>query len=100
MAVHILSSTPICCVMTRICLDPQVALRILAAHVMSQTSQKRSEEFLAISDQFKLGALTTESSHPVTAHLSQTAKEDVSAALKQLIDVYKDDLEYCRKFVA
>jgi len=66
---------------------------------MSDTSQKRSEDFLAISDQFKLGALTTESSHPLTANLSDTAKRDVSAALKQLFDVDKDVLRTFGEFV-
>ena len=51
---------------------------------MSETSNKRSADFLAISDQFKLGGLTTESSHPVTTNLSETAKKDISAAIKQL----------------
>src|SRR5436190_2603096 len=60
---------------------------------MSDASNKRSDEFLAISDQFKLGALTTETSHPVTANLSDTAKNDISAALKQLFDVDKDVLK-------
>src|SRR5256885_15692330 len=69
------------------------------SHGMSDTSQKRSEEFLTISDQFKLGALTTESSHPVTADLSETAKKDVSAALKQLFDVDKDVLRTFGEFV-
>jgi len=49
---------------------------------MSLSSQERSEEFLKISSQFKLGALVTESSHPVTASLSDVAKADVAAALK------------------
>ncbi len=66
---------------------------------MSDTSKKRSEDFLAISDQFKLGALTTESSHPVTANLSETAKKDVCAALKQLFDVDKDVLRTFGEFV-
>jgi Cu/Ag efflux pump CusA len=48
---------------------------------MSASSQKRSEEFLKISGQFKLGALVTESSHPVTANLSDVAKTDIAAAL-------------------
>ena len=57
---------------------------------MSDTSRKRSEEFLKISDQFQLGVLTTESSHPVTAKLSETAKTDVSAALRLLFEVDDD----------
>ena len=66
---------------------------------MSDTSIKRSEEFLKISNQFQLGVLTTESSHPVTAELSQTAKCDVSAALRLLFDVDDDVLQKYREFV-
>src|SRR5262252_133545 len=66
---------------------------------MSETSNQRSADFLAISDQFKLGALTTESSHPVTATLSDTAKKDISAGLKQLFDVDKDVLRTFAEFV-
>ncbi len=66
---------------------------------MSENSQKRSEDFLTISEQFKLGALTTESSHPITAELSQTAKRDVSAALKLLFDVDGDVIRTYREFV-
>src|SRR5438309_7427280 len=66
---------------------------------MSETSQKRSEDFLKISDQFQLGVLTTESSHPITAELSQTAKRDVSAALGLLYDVDGDVVRKYREFV-
>ena len=59
---------------------------------MSATSQKRSEDFLKISEQFQLGALTTETSHPVTANLSETAKHDVPAALRLLFDVDHSDV--------
>ncbi len=57
---------------------------------MSETSKRRAEEFLKICDQFQLGALTTESSHPVTANLSQTARGDVSAALSLLFQADGD----------
>src|SRR5579864_2579936 len=67
--------------------------------LMSVTSKKRSEDFLKISDQFQLGVLTTESSHPVTTHLSQTAKKDVASALRLLLDVDDDVLRTCREFV-
>jgi len=67
---------------------------------MSETSRKRAEEFLRISGQFKLGALTTESSHPVTANLSETAKRDIASALGQLLDVDADVLRKYREFVA
>jgi N-acetylmuramic acid 6-phosphate etherase len=65
---------------------------------MSQTSDQRSAEFLKIADQFKLGALTTESSHPVTAHLSDVAKQDIAAGLKLLFDVDEDVVRKYREF--
>src|SRR5580765_1022768 len=65
---------------------------------MSETSKKRSEEFLAISSQFKLGALTTESSHPITAALSQTARQNIPSALDQLFDVDADVVNKYRDF--
>src|SRR6266852_2602453 len=73
--------------------------RIQNERSMSHTSQKRAEEFLRISDQFKLGALTTESSHAVTATLSETARRDIAAALGALLDVDKDVLRTYRAFV-
>jgi N-acetylmuramic acid 6-phosphate etherase len=66
--------------------------------VMSQTSSTRSAEFLKISGQFKLGDLTTESSHPVTADLSETAKRSVCAALGLLFDVDADVVRKYRDF--
>ncbi len=66
---------------------------------MSVSSKKRSEEFLKISGQFKLGALVTESSHPVTANLSDVAKHDTAAALKLLFEVDDDVLRKFREFV-
>ena len=65
---------------------------------MSETSQKRSEDFLRISDQFKLGALVTESSHPITTNLSETARTDISAALGLLFDVDSDVIHTYREF--
>jgi N-acetylmuramic acid 6-phosphate etherase len=66
---------------------------------MSENSNRRSDDFLKISEQFKLGALTTESSHPVTANLSQTARQDVAAALGLLFDVDGDVVRKYREFV-
>ncbi|HVM49154.1 MAG TPA: hypothetical protein VMU04_14070 [Candidatus Acidoferrum sp.] len=65
---------------------------------MSAAFEKRSEEFLKISDQFQLGVLTTESSHPVTANLSETAKRDVSAALGLLFEADGDVVRKYREF--
>lgn len=65
---------------------------------MSESSNKRSDEFLKIADQFKLGALTTESSHPVTANLSEVAKADIAAGLRLLFDVDDDVVCKYREF--
>jgi N-acetylmuramic acid 6-phosphate etherase len=65
---------------------------------MSQTSDQRSADFLKIADQFKLGLLTTESSHPVTANLSEVARKDVAAGLKLLFDVDDDVIRKYREF--
>ena len=67
---------------------------------MSAASDKRSEEFLEIGDQFKLGALVTESSHPVTANLSEVAKQDIAKALDLLFQVDNDVIAKYREFVA
>jgi N-acetylmuramic acid 6-phosphate etherase len=67
---------------------------------MSASSQRRSEDFLQVSGQFKLGALVTESSHPVTARLSDVAKTDIAAALGLLFQVDGDVVEKFRAFAA
>ena len=67
---------------------------------VNEVPRKRSDEFLKISGQFKLGALVTESSHPVTANLSEVAKTDIAAALKLLFDVDDDVIRKFREFVA
>jgi N-acetylmuramic acid 6-phosphate etherase len=67
---------------------------------MSDTSVKRSEDFLRICEQFKLGGLVTEGSHALTASLSQVARTDVPAALKLLFDVDDDVRATYRDFVA
>src|ERR1044071_392538 len=66
---------------------------------MSAASKKRSEEFLKIAGQFKLGALVTESSHPVTANLSEVAKQDIAAALDLLFQVDEDVINKFKEFV-
>ncbi len=65
---------------------------------MSQSSRQRSADFLKIADQFKLGALTTETSHPVTANLSDVARQDIATGLKQLFEVDDDVLRKYRAF--
>src|SRR5208282_969845 len=66
---------------------------------MNKSSVQRSDEFLKVSGQFKLGVLVTESSHPVTANLSEVAKKDITSALKQLFDVDDDVIRKFREFV-
>jgi N-acetylmuramic acid 6-phosphate etherase len=66
---------------------------------MSNTSDLRSDEFLRICDQFQLGQLTTEGSHPVTARLSQVAQEDIARGLQLLFEADKDVIETYRRFI-
>ena len=66
---------------------------------MSESSRKRSEEFLQLSSQFRLGALTTETSHPVTAALSEIARNDIPGALALLFQVDRDVIRKFREFV-
>jgi len=66
---------------------------------MSETSRQRAEDFLKISDQFQLGVLTTESSHPVTANLSEIAKESTAEALDLLFEVDCDVVRKYRQWV-
>jgi N-acetylmuramic acid 6-phosphate etherase len=66
---------------------------------MSESSRKRAKEFLKISGQFKLGVLVTEASHPMTANLSEVARQDIAAALKLLFDVDADVIRKYREFV-
>ena len=65
---------------------------------MSELSRERSQEFLKISSQFKLGALTTEASHSVTTNLSEVAKTDLAAALKLLFQADADVVDKFREF--
>lgn len=67
---------------------------------MSEQSKKRSEDFLKVADQFRLGVLVTESQHPVTIELSQTAKKSTSDALRLLFEVDKDVIKKYREWSA
>lgn len=53
---------------------------------MSKESIDKAENFLAISSQYKLGSLITESPHPLTKNLSDLAKKNLPKA----IDVLKE----------
>lgn len=60
---------------------------------------ERTRQFLKEATQFRLGALTTETPHPRTAHLSETARQSIPAALGQLFDVDRDVLEAYRRWI-
>ncbi len=66
---------------------------------MSTESDRKAREFLAIADQFKLGVLVTESSHPVTANLSDVARGSIEEALGLLFTVDDDVLRRFRLWV-
>jgi N-acetylmuramic acid 6-phosphate etherase len=66
---------------------------------VSADSQKCSAEFLKVAGQYKLGALVTESTHPVTANLSDATKEDIAAGLKLLFEVDGDVVRKFHEFV-
>ncbi len=59
---------------------------------MSKESQLKAESFLAISSQYNLGSLVTESSHPDTRNLSLLAVNDLSRAVSVLKDLDKNTL--------
>jgi len=66
---------------------------------MSDSSKRRSDDFLDVSSQFKLGSLVTEASHPVTARLSEVARRDTAAALELLFKADDDVLRKYRELV-
>lgn len=66
---------------------------------MSEASDQLTADFLRVAPQFKLGSLVTESVHPVTANLSETAETDVPAALRLLFDVDADVIATYRTMV-
>jgi N-acetylmuramic acid 6-phosphate etherase len=62
----------------------------------SPTARERAEEFLKVAADFHLGTLVTESSHPRTADLSDTAGRSAEAGLAALFDVDRDVVQkYC-----
>src|ERR1019366_6089310 len=66
---------------------------------MIKSRMQRSDDFLKISGQFKLGSLVTEASHPVTAQLSDVGRVDIAGALKLLFEADGDVLRKFREFV-
>jgi N-acetylmuramic acid 6-phosphate etherase len=57
-------------------------------------SADTADEFLALAADYQLGSLDTESFHPLTAHLSELAQNDLPAALRalQAVDLAALDL--------
>ena len=51
---------------------------------MMNDSDKKAEEFLSIADQYKLGKLVTEASHPYTRDLSYLASDNLREAISKL----------------
>src|SRR5437868_2290825 len=66
---------------------------------MSAASDKRAEDFLSVSSQFQLGSLVTESSHPLTANLSDVAASNIGEALELLFEVDADVVKVYHDFV-
>lgn len=64
------------------------------------TPAERADKFLRESGQFRLGSLLTESFHPHTRELSQTAARDIPAALKLLFEVDADVVSKYREWQA
>jgi N-acetylmuramic acid 6-phosphate etherase len=56
------------------------------------TAKSKARDFLAISEQFKLGHLVTESFHPLTKGLSQIVQKDIGEALGLLQSVDRQAL--------
>lgn len=55
-----------------------------------QEAEKRAEKFIRDEEQFQLGFIPTEQSHPYTNQLSSVIQEDTKAGLKLLLDVDRD----------
>lgn len=65
----------------------------------TEIAARKAREFLKIADQFRLGTLVTESSHPRDIRLSEVARDDAAEGLKLLFEVDRDVVEAYRKWV-
>ena len=50
-------------------------------------TRSNADEFLKIAEQFRLGKLPTESTHPKTINLSADAKSNISKAISSIKDI-------------
>lgn len=66
----------------------------------ASSAAEKAQDFLTNATQFRLGSLLTETPHPRSATLSQTAKSDVAAALGMLFDVDRDVVEKFREWTS
>lgn len=66
---------------------------------MDTHSKTAAEQFLAIAHQFRLGGLLTESPHPVTRSLSETAERSIPDALQLLFRVDDDVLDAYKRWM-
>ena len=67
--------------------------------MLPSTAADNARRFLEIADQFRLGTLLTESPHPRTKDLSETAKKETAAGLEMLFDVDRDVVNKFREWV-
>lgn len=65
--------------------------------MLENSIQKQAEEFLKISQQFRLGALPTETPHPNTINLSDDAKNNLPTAIESIKSI---DIEVFLKLKA
>lgn len=63
-------------------------------------AREQAEKFLREAQQFRLGSLLTESSHPRSAELSRIARADAAAGLAVLFDVDRDVVDTYRAWSA
>lgn len=59
----------------------------------------RAKDFLKIANQFRLGDLVTESSHPMSTNLSSLAKNDLAKAIKSLVAIDLAALQNLKKYL-
>lgn len=64
-----------------------------------ESALDKAEKFIREATQFRLGALVTESPHPVSRNLSQTAREDAARGLGVLFEVDRDVVEKFRQWI-
>ncbi|MCB0361988.1 MAG: hypothetical protein KDD35_04685 [Bdellovibrionales bacterium] len=67
--------------------------------LISQSQKDRAEEFLRVADQFQLGELSTEASHPKTRELASWSKKDLPKAVDCLHQIDLEALEQLKVYL-